>query len=274
MKFNVLSQSENFDLERRFGGVGRLYGLAGAQKIFNAHVVVVGIGGVGSWVVEALARSGVGHLTLIDMDHISESNINRQVHSLGRTLGQSKCLAMKDRVLDIHPFCDVQIIDDFVQPENWLEMVSTISQPIDFLIDACDQVKAKVSLASWSIKSQVDMVCIGAAGGKKRADLMQMGDLLNVTHDPMLAKLRHSLRKEGALSKEHKKSSIQCVFSKEEIINPWRSEEDSNSLDVIGVNDLNCHGYGSSVAVTASFGLCAAGWVLERLSNLADESNS
>ena len=258
--------TESYDLDRRFGGVVRLYGVAGAQKIFKAHVVVVGIGGVGSWVVEALARSGVGHLTLIDMDHIAESNINRQIHSLSRTLGQSKCQAMKDRVLEIHPLCEVQIVDDFVQPKNWLEMVSTIVQPIDFLIDACDQVSAKVSLATWSIQSQVKMVCIGAAGGKKRPDLMQMDDLLSVTHDPMLAKLRYSLRKDGILSKEAKKSSIQCVFSKEEILSPWMIEQEAESLNVSGRGDLNCHGFGSSVTVTASFGLCAAAWVLDLLS--------
>ncbi len=260
-----------FDLERRFSGVGRLYGQAGAQRIFKAHVLVVGIGGVGSWVVEALARSGVGRLTLVDMDHIAESNINRQIHALSQTLGQSKCLAMKNRVLDIHPECEVQIIDDFVQVDNWLDMVKSIVTPLDFLIDACDQIKAKSTLAAWCLKQQVEMVCIGAAGGKKRADLMQMDDLLSVTHDPMLAKLRYNLRKEGVLLRDQKKSTIQCVYSKEEILNPWAAQSDDPSAVNTGesittsANDLSCHGYGSSVAVTASFGFCAAGWALERL---------
>ncbi len=261
-----MTQAEDFDLERRFGGVGRLYGALGAQKIFRAHVVVVGIGGVGSWVVEALARSGVGRITLIDMDHISESNINRQIHSLSDTLGQSKCQAMKARVLNIHPICEVQIIDEFVQPENWLDMVQTIPQPIDFLIDACDQFKAKMALACWCLEKNVSTVCVGAAGGKKRAELTQVDDLLRVTHDPMLAKLRYSLRKNGAIGKDQKKSSIQCVFSKEEILNPWKTEAEASTNIDNSANDLSCHGYGSSVAVTAAFGFCAAGWALERLS--------
>ena len=258
--------ADDFDLERRFGGVGRLYGALGAQQIFSAHVVVVGIGGVGSWVVEALARSGVGRLSLIDMDHISESNINRQIHSLSDTLGQSKCLAMKERVLKIHPLCQVQIIDEFVQPDNWLDMVQLIPQPIDFLVDACDQFKAKMALASWCLENKVKTVCIGAAGGKKRAELTEVEDLLSVTHDPLLAKMRYSLRKNGVIGKDQKKSMIHCVFSKEEILNPWKNDALVNTNVESAANDLSCHGYGSSVAVTAAFGFCAAGLVLEQLS--------
>jgi len=255
----------SFDLERRFSGVGRLYGVEGARNIFQAHVVVIGIGGVGSWVVEALARSGVGRLTLIDMDHISESNVNRQLHALSQTLGQSKCLAMRDRILEIHPQCNVHVVDDFVQSDNWLDLVAGIAKPIDFLIDACDQVQAKTTLAAWCLKHQVEMVCVGAAGGKRRAEEMQVADLLAVTHDPMLAKMRYNLRKEGVLPREQKKSPIRCVFSKEEIVHPWSLDPDTQDESSTNANDLNCHGYGSSVAVTASFGFCAAGLALDQL---------
>jgi len=261
------SDSTTHDLTRRFSGVGRLYGANGAENIFKAHVVVVGIGGVGSWVVEALARSGIGRLTLIDMDHISESNINRQIHALSQTLGQSKCLAMKERISDIHPLCDVHVIDDFVQVDNWTAMVSAMDHPIDFLIDACDQVLAKTTLAAWCLEHKVEMVCVGAAGGKKSAQAMQMADLLDVTHDPMLAKLRYNLRKEGVLTREQKKSLIQCVYSKEEIVQPWGADQATTDESSPIANDLNCHGYGSSVAVTASFGFCAAGWALGRMAN-------
>ena len=263
----TLSDSTAHDLTRRFSGVGRLYGSKGAENIFKAHVVVVGIGGVGSWVVEALARSGIGRLTLIDMDHISESNINRQIHALNQTLGQSKCLAMKERISDIHPLCDVHVIDDFVQVDNWTAMVSAMDHPIDFLIDACDQVLAKTTLAAWCLENKIEMVCVGAAGGKKSAQAMQMADLLDVTHDPMLAKLRYNLRKEGVLTREQKKSLIQCVFSKEEIAHPWGADQEAIDESSPIANDLNCHGYGSSVAVTASFGFCASGWALGRLAN-------
>ena len=114
-----MTQDTNERFERRFGGLRRLYGVDGAQRIFNAHVVVVGIGGVGSWAVEALARSGVRRLTLIDLDHVSESNINRQIHALEPTLGQAKAEAMRDRIALFHPDCVVDVVDDFVTPENW-----------------------------------------------------------------------------------------------------------------------------------------------------------
>ena len=135
------------DDERRFGGLQRLYGLSGAQRIRQAHVAVVGLGGVGSWSAEALARSGVGRLTLIDMDHIAESNINRQIHALTETTGQSKVLAMQARIALINPDCRVDVVDDFVSPDNWPDLMPDTP---DALIDACDQVKAKVVSVSYT----------------------------------------------------------------------------------------------------------------------------
>jgi tRNA threonylcarbamoyladenosine dehydratase len=110
----LVTETVDFDATRRFGGLDRLYGIAGAGRIRGAHVVVVGIGGVGSWAVEALARSGVGRITMVDMDHVSESNINRQIHATQLTLGQSKIAAMQDRIALINPQCDVTCVDDFV----------------------------------------------------------------------------------------------------------------------------------------------------------------
>jgi hypothetical protein len=132
--------AEHEESQRRFGGLQRLYGMAGAERIRQAHVVVVGIGGVGSWAAEALARSGVARLTLVDMDHIAESNINRQIHALTSTTGQAKVEAMRERIALIHPGCRVDAVDDFVSPENWPALLPAMP---DAVIDACDQVKAK-----------------------------------------------------------------------------------------------------------------------------------
>ncbi len=253
------------DFERRFGGLRRLYGVAGAERIFRAHVVVVGIGGVGSWAAEALARSGVAELTLIDLDHVSESNINRQIHALEPTLGQSKGLAMRERIALIHPACRVHVIEDFVTPDNWPQMMAQVHAmdeqigPVSALIDACDQVRAKSVLMAWSVGLGVPAIAVGAAGGKQRAQDVEIGDLAAVTHDPLLAQLRYRLRKHHGLSRNGA-MGVHCVFSRESVAPPDASCE----IDA-GDGSLNCHGYGSVVSVTASFGMCAAGWVMNAL---------
>ena len=145
-------------LDRRFGGMARLYGVEGAEKIAMSHVLVVGIGGVGSWVAESLARSGVGEMTLVDMDHVAESNINRQIHALESTLGMAKIAAMKERIGQINPNCIVHTVDDFVTPDNWLPLIHDLQNsastrsPLSAVIDACDQVKSKVAMADWAIR--------------------------------------------------------------------------------------------------------------------------
>jgi len=246
------------DIDRRFGGLSRLFGTDTAKRIQHASVAVIGVGGVGSWSVEALARSGVGHLTLIDMDHVSESNINRQLHALTTTLGQSKVQAMQDRISLINPSCVVRIIDDLITPEN---IDSLLPQDLDMLIDATDQVSAKVALASWCLAHHKPLVMVGAAGGKKLAHLVEMADLASVTHDPLLAQVRQRLRKMGFVFSVKVPSSIHAVYSREEITRP----EPIEGVSVDG--NLNCHGYGSLVTVTATFGQCAAGWVLNHFSH-------
>jgi len=249
------------EFERRFGGLRRLYGVSGAQAIFDAHVVVVGIGGVGSWAVEALARSGVRRLTLIDMDHVSESNINRQIHALEPTLGQSKAEAMRERIALFHPDCQVSVIDDFVTADNWPALLPASEGMPSALIDACDQVRAKTSLAAWAQRQQVPFVTVGAAGGKRFAQAVQVEDLSDVTHDPLLAQLRYRLRKEHGASRSGRMDTA-CVFSREAVAPPDESCEIES-----GDGSLNCHGYGSVVSVTATFGLCAAGWLMNALAN-------
>ena len=246
------------DLERRFGGLRRLHGDAGYARLRAARVAVVGLGGVGSWAVEALARSGVAELTLIDLDHIAESNINRQVQALGATLGQSKAQALAARVADIHPGCIVHCIEEFASGENWPAL---LPHPVDALIDACDQVRAKQALAAWALRERIAYVCVGAAGGKQLAHKVEVDDLALATHDPLLASLRQRLRQhEGAARKGN--IGLRSVFSRESVQMPSGPE---GQCDVEG--NLNCHGYGSSVTVTASFGFAAAGDVIQQLLN-------
>lgn len=247
--------------------MARLYGLSGADLIANSHILIVGIGGVGSWIAEAVARSGVGEMTLVDMDHIAESNINRQIHALDSTLGQSKIMAMKERIAQINPECRVHLVDDFVTPENWLELVANINSnatsmaPVTALIDACDHVKAKVAMADWAVRQKIFMVTIGAAGGKREAHRVEQADLSKVTHDPLLAQVRYRLRKEKGAAKEGKKMGVLCVFSRENVAPP------DASCQMEGDGTLNCHGYGSTVTVTASFGLVAASLIVNFLAS-------
>lgn len=247
--------SDFADLDRRFGGLSRLYGDIGASKIRQAHVAVVGVGGVGSWAVECLARSGVSSLTLIDLDHISESNVNRQLHALTDTLGKSKVLAMKERIALINPSCKVDLIEDFISVDN---VEHYLSRDLDAVIDACDQVSAKVAMAAWAMHHQQRLVMVGAAGGKRQAHLVDMTDLGLSTHDPLFAQVRQRLRQHhgapttGAFG-------VQAVFSKEKVTRPMVPTGADRD------NSLNCHGYGSVVTVTATFGHCAASWILNQL---------
>ncbi|MDM0103672.1 tRNA threonylcarbamoyladenosine dehydratase [Variovorax sp. J22R24] len=261
-----VAPTDDADLARRFGGLERLYGVAGAAAIRDAHVLVVGIGGVGSWAVEALARSGVGRLTLVDLDHIAESNINRQIHALDATVGQAKVEAMRDRIAQINSACKVLALDEFVEPDNWLQLLAAAQAtngPVAGVIDACDQVKAKVAMAAWARDAGAGFITVGAAGGKRQAHKVDIDELALVTHDPLLAQLRQRLRKEHGAPREGRKIGVNCVFSRESVAPP------DASCAVEGDGSLNCHGYGSVVSVTATFGQCAAGWILDRIAQKA-----
>ncbi len=246
------------DLERRFGGLSRLYGPEGARLIRAAHVAIVGIGGVGSWAAEAVARSGVNEITLIDLDHIAESNINRQIHAVTQTLGQAKVEAMRERIAQIHPGCVVHTVDAFVEPNNWPDLLPSSVQAV---IDACDQVPAKVAMAAWARQEKRCFISVGAAGGKIRGDLVEIADIADVTHDPLLAQVRYRLRREHGAPSAGRRIGINCVFSRESVALPPAACE-GDEVD----GSLNCHGYGSTVAVTASFGFCAAGWLFKEIS--------
>ena len=242
------------DLERRFGGLRRLHGDAAYQRLRTARFAVVGLGGVGSWAVEALARSGVAALTLIDLDQVSESNINRQIQALGSTVGMAKAEALKRRIADIHPGCDVHVVEEFVEPDNWPALIGDAE--LDGLIDCCDQVRAKAVLAAWARARRLPFVTVGAAGGKREPHRVQLDDLSATTHDPLLASLRQRLRKHHAAPRGGR-MDVACIYSREPVLQPQQNEGEACEI-ASGDGSLNCHGYGSSVTVTATFGLCAA----------------
>ena len=242
------------DLERRFGGLRRLYGEAGYAAVRGARVAVVGLGGVGSWAAEALARSGVARLVLVDLDHVAESNVNRQAQALGSTLGMAKAEALVRRCADIHPCCELLPVEQFASASTWPALLPA---PVDAVIDACDEASAKTHLAAWSLQVGLPLVIAGAAGGKLRAQAVEVDDLALVTHDPLLAGLRQRLRKAGAAPRQGP-MGLRAVFSREAVAAPAEQCE-------AGDGSLNCHGYGSSVTVTATFGFVAAGEVLRLL---------
>lgn len=248
------------DFARRFGGVRRLYGDAGLERFAGASVAVVGVGGVGSWAAEALARSALGKITLIDLDHVAESNINRQLHAADSTLGKSKVDAMAARLLDINPACAVRTIDDFVTPENVGEL---LGGDLDVVLDATDQVRAKVAIAGFCRARGLGLVMAGAAGGRRDPTRIRHADLAQVQGDRLLAKVRSLLRRTPDFSRSgSKKFGIACVFSDEQVVRPVAI--DCQPATVAG--GLSCAGYGSAVCVTAPFGMAAAALVLERLS--------
>lgn len=247
------------DHERRFGGMARLHGKEGAARITAAHCCVVGIGGVGSWAAEALARSGVGRLTLIDLDHVAESNVNRQIHALDSTLGQAKVLAMRDRILQINPACEVACIEEFVTPENAAELIPAC----DGVVDAIDQVKAKAALVAHCRRAKIPLVTTGGAGGRSDPAQLRIDDLSRTVQDALASKLRARLRKDYGFPREPKKKfGVECVYSIEPIRRP---ESAACDLDEAGIHGLNCAGYGSSVCITASFGFAAAARLLARI---------
>lgn len=257
------------DLERRFGALRRLYGDAAYERIRGARVAVVGLGGVGSWAVEALARSGVAALTLIDLDHVAESNLNRQVQALESTLGMAKAQALRERIADIHPGCEVHAVEAFADATNWPAL---LPGPVDVVIDACDQVQAKAAIAAWALAEGAPLVIAGAAGGKRRPQDVEVEDLALVTHDPLLASLRQRLRQKHGAARQGP-IGLRCVFSREAVALPQGPEGPEGEACDVEAN-LNCHGYGSSVGVTATFGMVAAQLALECASVRREQGSS
>jgi tRNA A37 threonylcarbamoyladenosine dehydratase len=248
------------DYERRFGGIRRLYGDAGADRVRNAHACVVGLGGVGSWAAEALARSGIGRLTLIDLDHVAESNINRQIQAVDASLGQAKVLAMAARIASFNPSCSVDVLEEFIDPEN----VAHLLPACDAIVDAIDQVRAKCALLGRCREIGQAVIATGAAGGRRDPTRIEIADLARTVQDPLAASVRARLRREHGFPRDTKlKFGIDCVYSREPVQRPGASA--ICDTDTEAPQGLSCAGYGSVVTVTASFGFAAAAWVLARV---------
>ena len=232
--------------ERRFGGVARLYGADLRARFQNATVVVAGLGGVGSWAAEALARTGIGHLVLVDFDHIAESNTNRQLHAIEGQYGKAKVEAMTSRILQINPEIQITAHDEFLEPENLDRIIPANA----FVLDATDSVQTKIALSVWARENQRDLVMCGAAGGKTDPTSIRCDDLSRTEQDALLAKVRQGLRQDHGFSRNLKhKIGIRAVYSHE----PRAGAS---------TGGLACSGYGSTVMVTAACGLAAAAEIL------------
>ena len=265
----MATEHQHLDFERRFGGVRRLYGAAALERFRQAHVCVIGMGGVGSWAVEALARSAVGRLTLVDLDNIAESNVNRQLHALEGSFGMAKVTAMAARVRAINPLAEVREIEDFITPDN---LDTLLGRQYDVVLDAIDDARAKVALAAWCRQHRIPLVMAGGAGGRVDPARIRVADLVEVHGDRLLAKVRNQLRRDHGFpkgldgnkpgrKKKLQKFGIACIYSDE----PLQQPETACSADAETITGLNCAGYGSSVAVTASCGMMAAAEVFKAL---------
>jgi tRNA A37 threonylcarbamoyladenosine dehydratase len=263
------------DRTRRFGGIARLYGPHALAAFERAHVAVIGIGGVGSWVAEALARSAVGALTLIDLDNVAESNTNRQIHALDGNYGKPKVDAMAERIALIDRACDVRRIEDFVEPGNFDAL---LGGRFDYVVDAIDSVRTKTALIAWCVNQGQPLVTVGGAGGQLDPTRIRIDDLALTIQDPLLSKVRAQLRKQHGFPRGPKaKFKVSAVYSDEPLIYPEAAvcdmDDVAQHLDTspghAGPVGLNCAGFGSSVCVTASFGFAAAAHVLRALAKAA-----
>jgi tRNA threonylcarbamoyladenosine dehydratase len=250
------------DLDRRFAGVGRLLGEAAFARVRAARVAVVGIGGVGSWAAEALARSGVQHLTLIDLDHVSQGNANRQIHALDGEFGKAKVLAMSQRINAINPRAEVLGIEEFVDEDN----VARLMAGVDIVLDCIDQVSAKAAMIAHGRVAGVRVITCGAAGGRTDPTRIRCDDLARALGDPLLAKVRYRLRRRHGFPREtatrRPRFDVDAVYSDEPVARPAVSS-DSPAGDLRA--GLACAGYGSAVTLTAPVGFAAAARALQRI---------
>ncbi|ALD99382.1 MULTISPECIES: tRNA cyclic N6-threonylcarbamoyladenosine(37) synthase TcdA [Pseudomonas syringae group] len=249
----------------RFAGIARLYGIEGLARLRAAHVAVVGIGGVGSWAAEAMARSGVGEISLFDMDDVCVSNSNRQLHALSGTIGQPKVEVMAERIRAINPDCIVHAVADFVTRDT---MAECITPDMDFVIDCIDSVNAKAALISWCKRRKIQMVTTGGAGGQIDPTLIQIADLNRTFNDPLASKVRSTLRRDYGFSRTpNRHYSVPCVFSSEQLRYP--KPDGSICLEKKFVGEgvkLDCAGgFGAVMMVTATFGMVAATRAVDKL---------
>jgi len=259
--------------DRRFAGTGRLLGAGASMRLHKAHAVVVGVGGVGSWAAEALARSGVGNITLIDLDQVSESNINRQVHALESTIGAAKVEVMAERLRQIAPLACIRAVEEFIEPGNISALMP--GRPT-VVVDAIDAVAAKAALIVWCAERGVPVIACGAAGGRRDPLQLRTEDLARTSGDSLLASLRSRLRRQhgfpaaaGASGHDLARAprfGVAAVFSPEPAAVGWQAEDAGTRAGA----PLACSGYGSIVTVTASMGMAAAALAIEAILKAAD----
>ncbi|MCX8956866.1 tRNA cyclic N6-threonylcarbamoyladenosine(37) synthase TcdA [Erwinia psidii] len=250
---------------QRFGGTARLYGQSALQRFAEAHICVVGIGGVGSWAAEALARTGIGAITLIDMDDICVTNTNRQIHALKETIGQAKTEVMAQRILAINPECNVTCVDDFITAENTAELMSG---SFTYVIDAIDSVRPKAALLAWCRRNKMPLITTGGAGGQIDPTQIQVADLAKTIQDPLAAKLRERLKHDFNVVKNSKgRLGIDCVFSTEALMYPQPDGSVCASRSTAqGPKRMDCaSGFGAATMVTATFGFVAVAHVLKKM---------
>lgn len=251
----------------RFAGVDRLYGLGAVERLSHSAVAVVGMGGVGSWVVEALARSGVGRLLLIDADDICLSNTNRQLPALDGQYGRNKAVVMAERCRAINPDIQVEAVEAFLTPAN---MDALLDRGLDLVIDACDSFRTKVEAIVWCRRRKLPMITVGSAGGRTDATQVRVRDLSRTEHDAMLALVRRKLRGEFNFPRGAKRYfGISAVYSLENVRYPQPDGSVCGLRPVLGADaalKLDCGaGLGAATHITGSFAFAAAGRALELL---------
>lgn len=260
------------DFEQRFSGIQRLYSVSGLDRLRRAHVCVVGIGGVGSWAVEALARTGVGKLTLVDLDEVCVSNVNRQLHALDGDIGRPKVDAMAQRVRAINPECIVETVPDFFTETT---AGNILAERFDCVLDAIDNVTNKCLLIARCRDLNLPIVTTGGAGGRRDPTKIQVTDLARTTHDGLLQAVRKKLRDDFSFPRDSKALfGVDCVFSAEPQVFPQSDGTVCANRESGSDLRLNCDsGYGTATFVTGTFGFAAAARVVEKLVSLPATAN-
>ncbi len=253
------------DWAARFAGIERLYGREAAGDIAALHVCVVGLGGVGAWAVEALARSGVGALTLIDYDTIEPSNVNRQLPALTETFGRKKGAVLAERVAGIHPGCRVEFIDDYLTDRN----LATLLDPANgygYVLDAIDSIRFKADLIAWCKRRKLPVITVGGAGGLTDPTAIRVRDLSRTHNDALAAKVRQRLRSEYGFSKNPRRYfGVDCVYSIEQARYPRPDGTVGHEKPGIHGVSLDCRfGYGAASFVTGAFAFAAVSRLIER----------
>ncbi|WP_263082006.1 tRNA cyclic N6-threonylcarbamoyladenosine(37) synthase TcdA [Endozoicomonas sp. Mp262] len=254
---------ESFD--NRFGGARRLYGYDAVEKLRKAHICVIGIGGVGSWAAEALARTAVGRITLIDLDDICVTNTNRQLHATRETIGQSKVEVMAKRIKAINPDCHCEIIEDFITPDNLAEL---ITPAFDYVLDAIDNFRVKAALIAHCKRNKIKIITTGGAGGQIDPTQIQVTDLTKTWHDPLTRKVRNQLRDRHGFTKNTKrKFGVDCVFSTEQAVYPQPDGSVCQQKPEAGGSmKMDCSsGFGAATVVTATFGFVAVARIIKKI---------